>query len=214
MTLEWLIFFDDEKALSHVKALQNEVQEMFKQPKFEGQQRIVLGGDEVPGSGSNQKAFVNFMNQLGSNATQKGYKPQMWNDSLRAEGLKSLDKSFSILHWKQGSYGKADPGPTAKEFTDAGFALYNYNMMTSYFLPGPEYRNKDMGAIAKEFFEKFDYHTFYENGRSNNQVEDANVKGGAMSFWCEKTGNMHEDDIYKQQHPIITSYLNAAKNED
>ena len=57
-----LDFFGNEKALATSKQRIAEILKLFEQPQFKSQQRIVLGGDEVPGGIANQKAFITFKN--------------------------------------------------------------------------------------------------------------------------------------------------------
>ncbi|EIA5785824.1 family 20 glycosylhydrolase, partial [Staphylococcus pseudintermedius] len=75
-------YFDNQEAVKWSSEYLKDVMSLFEQPKFKGEQRIVIGGDEVPGAMDHQKAFVHFMNKLAETAKNKGYQPQIWNDSL------------------------------------------------------------------------------------------------------------------------------------
>ena len=66
-----------------------EVSSMFYQSKYKNNQKISLGGDEVPGSGSNQKSFIKYINTISNYANSQNYETKIWNDSITKNGLKN-----------------------------------------------------------------------------------------------------------------------------
>lgn len=75
-----------------------EITSLFKQQGFK--QRLVLGGDEVPGAAGHQKDFVSFLDRHIKYAEKKGFNVDIWNDSLTEEGLSYFDTKPHVLYWK------------------------------------------------------------------------------------------------------------------
>lgn len=200
-------FLNNKKALEICEKQIDEILELFKQPQFNGEQKIVLGGDEVPGGVSHQNEFIDFMNCLGDYVKEKDYEPQIWNDSITKNGLKSLSNSFSILYWQQKDHGNSKISPTVKEFSDLDFNIYNYNADSLYFLPSPKFDENDIEKQAHYISENYSYNKFYYTNDFHKMVNSRNIKGSALSFWGENTSNMKENEILNQEIPLIKEYL-------
>lgn len=200
-------FFSNDKALSISKRQIGEITTLFNQPKYNGQQRIVLGGDEVPGGGAYQSDFISYMNQIGSYATGQGYEPQMWNDMISHEGIKSLSDTFSILYWKQNENSKSDL--TVEDFAEYDFKIYNYNFYSLYFLPSNQFTNADIEEQADYISWAYAYNKFFYTNEPYQEVDSDNVKGSALSFWGEDALNMSQTELINQEIPLIKAYLSS-----
>ncbi|KAA1042341.1 family 20 glycosylhydrolase [Macrococcus equipercicus] len=195
-------YFGNTVALTHSKALLTEVMTQFKQPKFYGRQRIVIGGDEVTGGYAFQDELLTYINQLAAHTVQAGYKPQLWNDSLTKSGLSGLNKSVSILYWSQ----RGDTNVTVEDFAQAGLSVYNYNAMSLYFLPDSRCA-ADITEQAGYIQRAYKINHFYENGEYYYPVTTFNIAGSALTFWGEHAGELSQQQLLEQELPLIRSYL-------
>lgn len=91
-------FYGNQQADRLVDRQIAEITSLFKQSGFK--QRLVLGGDEVPGATSHQKDFVSFLDRHIKYAERKGFNVDIWNDSLTEQGLSYFDTKPQILYWK------------------------------------------------------------------------------------------------------------------
>ncbi|WP_340139590.1 family 20 glycosylhydrolase [Staphylococcus hominis] len=158
---ETIDFFSNQKALEISKRQIKEILDLFHQPNFQKEQRIVLGGDEVPGGKSYQNDFINFMNEIGEYAYQNGYEPQIWNDSITKNGLKLLKNYFSVIYWKQSNNENNEPGITVEDFLDYNFKVYNYNFYSLYFLPSKNYSPTDIEEQTSYISWAYNHNSFY-----------------------------------------------------
>lgn len=131
-------YFDNQEAVKWSSEYLKDVMSLFEQPKFKGEQRIVIGGDEVPGAMDHQKAFVHFMNKLAETAKNKGYQPQIWNDSLTKQGVQQLDAHVSVLYWNQHEATHRQQAHV-EDLAKANISVFNYNASTLYFLPSSQH---------------------------------------------------------------------------
>ncbi len=169
-----LDFFSNRKAVDVTNRQIDEITELFKQPQFAEQQRIVLGGDEVAGGGAHQNSFIEYMNQIGDYAFQQGYEPQMWNDMVTHEGVKSLNNHYSILYWKQNEDNKSNL--TVEDFDKYYFDVYNYNYYSLYFLPSKQFSQDDINEQAEYIGWAYAYNKFYYNKNPYNEVNSQMLK--------------------------------------
>lgn len=204
-----LDFFSNRKAVDVTNRQIDEITELFKQPQFSEQQRIVLGGDEVAGGGAHQNSFIEYMNQIGDYAFQQGYEPQMWNDMVMHEGVKSLNYHYSILYWKQNEDNKSNL--TVEDFDKYYFDVYNYNYYSLYFLPSKQFSQDDINEQAEYIGWAYAYNKFYYNKSPYNEVNSQNVKGSALSFWGEHATDMTQEELINQEVPLIKAYFNLKK---
>lgn len=200
-----LDYFGNDKTVQSVKEMTTEIMTMFDQPKYHGNQKFVIGGDEVSGSSRHQKYFIEFMNKVASHVKSKGYKPQMWNDSLNKDGLSTLNSNVEILYWKQNSHD--GEGLTAQQFIDAERTIYNYNHFTLSFLPSKNYNNDTIVNQIKYIQNKYQINTFSQIDNPYAEVNEQSVKGSALTFWGENATDMTESEVLAQELPLIKAYL-------
>ncbi len=205
---ETIDFFSNQKALEISKRQIKEILNLFHQPNFQKEQRIVLGGDEVPGGKSYQNDFINFMNEIGEYAYQNGYEPQIWNDSITKNGLKLLKNYFSVIYWKQSNNENNEPGITVEDFLDYNFKVYNYNFYSLYFLPSKNYSPTDIEEQTSYISWAYNHNSFYYLKNPYYEVDSLNIQGSALSFWGEHATGMREEEVLNQELPLIRTYLN------
>ncbi|MDN0189358.1 family 20 glycosylhydrolase [Staphylococcus arlettae] len=205
---ETIDFFSNQKALEISKRQIKEILDLFHQPNFQKEQRIVLGGDEVPGGKSYQNDFINFMNEIGEYAYQNGYEPQIWNDSITKNGLKLLKNYFSVIYWKQSNNENNEPGITVEDFLDYNFKVYNYNFYSLYFLPSKNYSPTDIEEQTSYISWAYNHNSFYYLKNPYYEVDSLNIQGSALSFWGEHATGMREEEVLNQELPLIRTYLN------
>ncbi len=200
-------FLNNKKALDISKRQIKEILILFHQPQLKNKQKIVLGGDEVPGGVSHQKEFINFMNSLGNYVVKQGYEPQMWNDSITRNGLKTLSTSFSILYWQQKEYNDMEFSPTVEDFSNENFNVYNYNAYSLYFLPSPNFNKEDIQEQADYISWAYEYNKFNYIDNFYEKVDSQNVKGSMLTFWGENSSSMTQQEILEQEIPLIKQYF-------
>ena len=205
---ETIDFFSNQKALEISKRQIKEILDLFHQPNFQKEQRIVLGGDEVPGGKSYQNDFINFMNEIGEYAYQNGYEPQIWNDSITKNGFKLLKNYFSVIYWKQSNNENNEPGITVEDFLDYNFKVYNYNFYSLYFLPSKNYSPTDIEEQTSYISWAYNHNSFYYLKNPYYEVDSLNIQGSALSFWGEHATGMREEEVLNQELPLIRTYLN------
>lgn len=205
---ETIDFFSNQKALEISKRQIKEILDLFHQPNFQKEQRIVLGGDEVPGGKSYQNDFINFINEIGEYAYQNGYEPQIWNDSITKNGLKLLKNYFSVIYWKQSNNENNEPGITVEDFLDYNFKVYNYNFYSLYFLPSKNYSPTDIEEQTSYISWAYNHNSFYYLKNPYYEVDSLNIQGSALSFWGEHATGMREEEVLNQELPLIRTYLN------
>lgn len=204
---ETLDYHNNAVALHTANQLLNEVLDLFYQPKFAGKQRIVLGGDEVPGSEVHQTDFIRFINQLADTAKASSYEPQMWNDSITAEGIQNLDQSFSILYWKQSTLSNGVQGLVVTDFEDEGFPVYNYNAYSLYFLPSTRFTQEDITEQMDYMQWAYAYNKFFYISDYYKRVEASNVRGSSLVFWGEHADGLSQEELLEQEKPLIQHFL-------
>lgn len=199
-------YFDNQEAVKWSSEYLKDVMSLFEQPKFKGEQRIVIGGDEVPGAMDHQKAFVHFMNKLAETAKNKGYQPQIWNDSLTKQGVQQLDAHVSVLYWNQHEATHRQQAHV-EDLAKANISVFNYNASTLYFLPSSQH-SKQTIQQQQQFIERY-----YADNRFNyfndahHVVAQPNIQGSALSFWGEHAETLSQQEILQQLQPLIKTYL-------
>ncbi|MFP7492450.1 family 20 glycosylhydrolase [Terribacillus saccharophilus] len=204
-----LDYHQNIEALNTANSLLKEVLELFYQPKFDGKQRIVLGGDEVPGSEAHQSDFIDFMNQIAKTAKQNNYQPQMWNDSITPDGIPQLDRSYSILYWQQRTLSDGGESLTVEDFEKWGFSVYNYNAYSLYFLPSARFTQEDIAEQIDYMSWAYAYNKFYYLSDYYQTVDTANIKGAGLTFWGEDAGDLNQEQLLEQELPLIRSFLQS-----
>lgn len=202
-----LDYHNNADALYTANQLLNEVLDLFYQPMFAGKQRIVLGGDEVPGSGVHQTDLIRFMNQIAETAKASNYEPQLWNDSITPEGIQNLDRSFSILYWKQSILSNGAQSLDVQDFEDNGFSVYNYNAYSLYFLPSISFTQADITEQMDYMKWAYAYNKFFYISDYYKQVDASNVKGSSLVFWGEHASELSQEGLLEQEKRLIQNYL-------
>ena len=183
----------DLKLQTSVKTMLDEVLTLFQ-----GQGKIVVGGDEVPGSKQFPKEFSTYMNNVAEYVESKGFVAQMWNDSLNESSLENLKSSIDILYWKQ-SYG----GVTVNDVINKGNNIYNLNDYSLYFMPNSKFKD----ILGQQSYVKT--HTPYQFHESSGIFNDYNsnyIKGSRLAFWGELSTGMTESQKLKQVLPLVQAY--------
>lgn len=200
-------YIENKKALEVSKRQIKEVLTLFEQHKFEGEQKIVLGGDEVPNSGTYQSDFIHFMNELGAYSYEYGYEPQIWNDSITDVGIKKLYNKYSILYWKQKQAEDPQSNLSVEDFSENNFQIYNYNGYILYFLPSAQYSAEDIAEQQTYINNNYAYNKFNYVNNEQILVDSDNIKGSTLSFWEEKADGMTQKEVLQQVEPLIETYL-------
>ncbi|MEJ7542031.1 family 20 glycosylhydrolase [Staphylococcus intermedius] len=199
-------YFDNQRAVKWSQQHMKKVMSLFAQPKYQGEQRIVIGGDEVPGAMAHQKSFVHYMNQLAETAQKEGYQPQIWNDSLTKQGIQMLDPNVSVLFWRQHKETHQQQAHV-KDLAKAAIPVFNYNAQTLYFLPASQHSEE---AIQKQqqFIERhYAENRFNVFNDAHHVVAQPNIQGSALSFWGEHADELSQQEMLQQMQPLIQTYL-------
>ena len=172
-------FHDNRHAVKFSQEMIKEVSSLFYQNKYKNNQKIALGGDEVPGSGSNQESFIKYINTISNYANSQNYETKIWNDSITKNGLKKLNQNITIMYWKQ-KYNK-DPNP--KDFFKLNHNVENFNSNTLYIFPRKQ--NNEEIIQSQNFIKQTKMNDF--NTKSPNQKTNYNTRlsGKSLSFWGE-----------------------------
>ncbi len=172
-------FHDNRHAVKFSQEMIKEVSSLFYQNKYKNNQKIALGGDEVPGSGSNQESFIKYINTISNYANSQNYETKIWNDSITKNGLKKLNQNITIMYWKQ-KYNK-DPNP--KDFFKLNHNVENFNSNALYIFPRKQ--NNEEIIQSQNFIKQTKMNDF--NTKSPNQKTNYNTRlsGKSLSFWGE-----------------------------
>ena len=172
-------FHDNRHAVKFSQEMIKEVSSLFYQNKYKNNQKIALGGDEVPGSGSNQESFIKYINTISNYANSQNYETKIWNDSITKNGLKKLNQNITIMYWKQ-KYNK-DPNP--KDFFKLNHNVENFNSNALYIFPRKQ--NNEEIIQSQNFIKQTKMNDF--NTKSPHQKTNYNTRlnGKSLSFWGE-----------------------------
>lgn len=184
-------FIDNKDSLKFSKDLISEISGLFKQPKYKDEQKMVIGGDEVPGSGANQQQFVKYINQISNYANSNNYETKIWNDSITKEGLKQLDQSITVMYWQQKNQNSLTP----KDFFDYNHQVENFNSQSLYLFPRDEKSTSTSKNIDLISDTKITSFNTYHNHQKN--YYDTNLNGVTMSFWGEFASSLSQNDLIK-----------------
>lgn len=188
-------YFDLELQ-SSVKTMLDEVLTLF-----EGQGKIVIGGDEVPGSKQFPIEFSTYMNNIANYVESKGFEAQMWNDSLNVSSLEYLKPTIDILYWKQ-----SNDGITVKDIINKGHNIYNLNDYSLYFMPNSNF--KDIEG-QQNYIKSHTPYQFHENSGIFNEYDSNYIKGSRLAFWGESSIGMSETQKLTQLLPLIQTYAQS-----
>lgn len=199
-----LDFQQNQTALDVSRQLINEVADIFYQTPYKDNLKMVIGGDEVPGGGAQQRDFVSYMNQLADTVQAKHYTPKMWNDSLTHEGLKNLNHSIIIMYWHQPS--KQSPSPT--DFFTNHFMVENFNRSVYYVFPRAQQSThslvKQKADIADTRLTDFNTANMRKDPHFNSYIN-----GEYLTFWGEFASDLKQTNLIEYVYKFIRIYFNS-----
>lgn len=71
--------YTNSQTVKFVKEIDGELSQACSDQKYT---YLMMGGDEVAGSGTHSKALMNYFNQLNEYENHQGFRTVMWNDSI------------------------------------------------------------------------------------------------------------------------------------
>lgn len=104
--------YTNSQTVKFVKEIDGELSQACSDQKYP---YLMMGGDEVAGSGTHSKALMNYFNQLNEYENHQGFRTVMWNDSITKHN--DLSDKIVIAYWAQGGANTAS-GLLQKYFSD------------------------------------------------------------------------------------------------
>ena len=104
--------YTNSQTAKFVKEIDGELSQACSDQKYP---YLMMGGDEVAGSGTHSKALMNYFNQLNEYENHQGFRTVMWNDSITKHN--DLSDKIAITYWAQGGANTAS-GLLRKYFSD------------------------------------------------------------------------------------------------
>ena len=104
--------YTNNQTVKFVKEIDGELSQACSAQKYP---YLMMGGDEVAGSGTHSKALMNYFNQLNEYENHQGFRTVMWNDSITKHN--DLSDKIAITYWAQGGANTAS-GLLRKYFSD------------------------------------------------------------------------------------------------
>lgn len=104
--------YTNSQTAKFVKEIDGELSQACSDQKYT---YLMMGGDEVAGSGTHSKALMNYFNQLNEYENYQGFRTVMWNDSITKHN--DLSDKIAITYWAQGGANTAS-GLLRKYFSD------------------------------------------------------------------------------------------------
>ena len=104
--------YTNSQTVKFVKEIDGELSQACSDQKYT---YLMMGGDEVAGSGTHSKALMNYFNQLNEYENHQGFRTVMWNDSITKHN--DLSDKIAITYWAQGGANTAS-GLLRKYFSD------------------------------------------------------------------------------------------------
>ena len=94
--------YTNNQTVKFVKEIDGELSQACSDQKYP---YLMMGGDEVAGSGTHSKALMNYFNQLNEYENHQGFRTVMWNDSITKHN--DLSDKIAITYWAQGGANTA-----------------------------------------------------------------------------------------------------------
>ena len=173
-------FYNNKKANQIVQRQLNEITDLFKQKQFN--QKIVIGGDEVPGAIQHQKDFINFLNNQINYLHYKNYQAIIWNDSLTHQYLNTFKYKPQILYWKNTDLTKQELKNEKFNVIDVDF---NKNAIT-------------LSNLKNDISIKEQNNYIYNQKMNDNS---------AFVIWGEYDQQFNQKQLEQTISPLIKSYL-------
>ena len=104
--------YTNNQTVKFVKEIDGELSQACSDQKYP---YLMMGGDEIAGSGTHSKALMNYFNQLNEYENHQGFRTVMWNDSITKHN--DLSDKIAITYWAQGGANTAS-GLLRKYFSD------------------------------------------------------------------------------------------------
>lgn len=104
--------YTNSQTVKFVKEIDGELSQACSDQKYP---YLMMGGDEVAGSGTHSKVLMNYFNQLNEYENHQGFRTVMWNDSITKHN--DLSDKIAITYWAQGGANTAS-GLLRKYFSD------------------------------------------------------------------------------------------------
>lgn len=198
---ETIDFDNNRHSINFSQEMIKEVSSLFYQKEYKYDQKIALGGDEVPGSGSNQKSFIKYINTISNYANLQNYETKIWNDSITKRGLNQLNQNITIMYWKQ----KYHKSPTPKDFLKLKHDVENFNSNTLYVFPrnqSNEEINQSQNSIKKTNIT--DFNTKYT---TQNSKYHTRLNGKFLSIWGEFSSDLSQKELLEYIFICIKSFF-------
>ncbi|MCG1210228.1 family 20 glycosylhydrolase [Staphylococcus epidermidis] len=198
---ETIDFDNNRHSINFSQEMIKEVSSLFYQKEYKYDQKIALGGDEVPGSGSNQKSFIKYINTISNYANLQNYKTKIWNDSITKKGLSQLNHNITIMYWKQ----KYHKSPTPKDFLKLKHDVENFNSNTLYVFPhnqSNEEINKSQNSIKKTNMTDCNTKYITQNSKYNTRLN-----GKFLSIWGEFSSELNQKELLEYIYIFIETFF-------
>lgn len=199
---EMVDYHNNKASILVSRKLIKEILVMFEQPKFKNEQKIVLGGDEVPGSIRQQDDFINFMNEITKVALEGNYTVKLWNDSITTNGLKTLNNNIIIMFWQRKSSDLA----SVDDFLKQDYSIENYNSYSYYLFPSLNEGLQDFN-INKSNIIKANLNDFSDLNNDFTKYVGTNINGENITFWGEHADDMTQDELVDYVLSYIEVFL-------
>lgn len=89
--------YTNKRTIKLVERINKELNNACGQQKYP---YIMLGGDEVAGNGTHNKALMRYFNKLNAYENRNGFRSIVWNDSIMKHN--NLSTKISVAYWAQG----------------------------------------------------------------------------------------------------------------
>ena len=104
--------YTNSQTVKFVKEIDGELSQACSDQKYP---YLMMGGDEVAGSGTHNESLMNYFNKLNAYENQKGFRSIIWNDSIMKHN--NLSNKITVAYWAQGGANTAS-GLLRKYFSD------------------------------------------------------------------------------------------------
>ena len=206
--------YTNNQTVKFVKEIDGELSQACSNQKYP---YLMMGGDEVAGSGTHSKALMNYFNQLNAYENQKGFRSIIWNDSIMKHN--NLSNKITVAYWAQGGANTASPElrllfkerATVKNLIH--HPLINANVTYNY-LNLSDLNNEKLVQNFITRFNQNDYQNFNMIDRqtwSNNPDSHQNevpTTGQLICFW----GDNPKADV--QRLIQVIKELNSTENNN
>lgn len=184
--------YTSNQTIKFVKEIDGELNQACGDQKYP---YLMMGGDEVAGGGTHNKALMHYFNKLNAYENQAGFRSIIWNDSVMKHN--DLSDKITIAYWAQAGANTAS-GLLQKYFDDRATVadlvhhpLINANETYNYL------NLSDLGnaAFVKNFIDQFNQndpqnfnlinnHTWTNN--PDSYQKEVATDGQLICLWGDK----------------------------